>query len=87
MNKNDKFRVAEFEVSAQAVTDEKLEGVAGGYHDYGYKVCPHCGQQIYFNKYHYHVEHCLTGFPEPDTSSRGTDPVEPHYNGLYTQNS
>jgi len=30
MNKNDKFHGAEFEVSAQAISDEQLESVSGG---------------------------------------------------------
>ena len=30
MNKNDKFRSAEFDVNAQAISDEELDAVSGG---------------------------------------------------------
>ena len=49
MNKNDKFHGAEFEVNAQAITDEKLEGVAGGgltTNSDGKMRCPNCGKWL-----------------------------------------
>ena len=61
MNKNDKFHGAEFEVNAQAVTDEKLEGVDGGFttNSDGNIRCPNCGNWIpYLDDSHRFAE-CL----------------------------
>ena len=44
MNKNDKFQVAEFEVSARTVTDEKLEAVSGG--NAYTQICWYCNMKF-----------------------------------------
>ena len=53
MNKNDKFHGAEFEVNAQAISDEELDAVSGGCDycedplDYHIVVqCPYCNVEI-----------------------------------------
>jgi len=52
MNKNDQFHGADFEVSARAISDEKLEGVAGGYHEScDYQICPYCGAEFPMEAY------------------------------------
>ena len=46
MNKNDKFHGTEFEVNAQAISDEELEGVSGGNGHSGFTPCPYCGMVV-----------------------------------------
>ena len=41
MNKNDKFHGAEFEVNAQAISDEELDAVSGG--------CDHCEDLVEYS--------------------------------------
>ena len=75
MNKNDKFQVEEFEVNAQAVTDEKLEGVAGGNSEEGEPYiysCPVCGEvfssmlrHVAMDYLNIHIEHTHPGYYSP----------------------
>lgn len=46
MNKNEKFHGAEFDVSAQAISDEELDAVSGGSSYQRYVICPNCGERI-----------------------------------------
>ena len=62
MNQNDKFHGAEFEVNAQAITDEKLEGVAGGgltTNSDDKMRCPNCGAWISEFNYPHNLGYCL----------------------------
>lgn len=54
MNKNDKFHGAEFEVSAQTISDEQLEGVAGGSAS---MVCPYCGMSVWKAEFYFSNHH------------------------------
>lgn len=69
MNKNDKFHGEEFEVNAQAISDENLEGVSGGCHEYcgrpntdadeeTHERCYHCGKLIHPAYFSEHLMVC-----------------------------
>ena len=60
MNKNEKFHGAEFEVNAQAITDEQLDAVSGGgltTNSDGAVRCPNCSAWLpYFSDCHRYGE-------------------------------
>ena len=60
MNKNDKFHGAEFDVSAQAISDEELDAVAGGCEEYdAVEVwCPYCNAKMTRKSLAAHKESC-----------------------------
>ena len=68
MNINDKFHDAEFEVNAQAISDENLEGVSGGYtvlvtnhepsNSEEFSLCPYCNNLIKRGLMDAHKESC-----------------------------
>ena len=64
MNKNDKFHGAEFEVNAQAISDEQLEGVSGGNSYDGRIICPYCGMLVwvaeFYSSNHQDIGKCVS---------------------------
>ena len=60
MNKNDKFHGAEFNVSAQAISDEELDAVAGGCeeNDAVEVWCPYCNAKMTQKSLAAHKESC-----------------------------
>jgi len=80
MNQNDKFHGAEFEVNAQAVTDEKLEGVTGGSEKSNDRsTCPYCNREILTDMLYYHIDIC--------SKNPANTPAPYIPSDLYSQNS
>lgn len=75
MNKNDKFRNADFEVNAHAISDDELDAVAGGALR-PYKICPYCGSAVDSHEYVYnsHIANCLfyLSVGEPSAPQEGS---------------
>ena len=72
MNKNDKFQVAEFEVSAQSISNKELENISGGNSEEGGPdtlVCPVCGEvfsSMFGSSLKWHIEHAHPFYRSPN---------------------